>query len=189
MFGKHGRTFQCRASIFEEVTKIGNHVANTTALTQIRIPLFFFPFGNHWNVPLLMAGFRIICCSELEPQTPSEFSLLVVMTEPLSTSKQAGRETLEAAAHCNFLTRNKGRAPGRVGGRAAVLEEWAGFQEQSTQPSPEFMFAWGPRTRQILSRPVPCILLEKKATNQRKRLIFWKPSANLTVVFQECLEH
>lgn len=34
--------FQGGACVFAEVIKTGNHVANTTALTHIRMTLFFF---------------------------------------------------------------------------------------------------------------------------------------------------
>lgn len=40
---------------------------------------------------MLMTGFRIICCSKLEPQTPSKFSLLVVKIEA-SLDNQADRK-------------------------------------------------------------------------------------------------
>lgn len=146
-------------------------------------------------MPLLMAGFRIICCSKLEPQTLSEFPLLVVMTEA-SLNGQAG---LEAMAHCSFPRSSP--VPGRVGRDWVLLPSRKELDSRGkVHTSSELMFPWGPCTRQILSCQAQVLRqrrernshashLGKKATNQRKRLFFWKPSANVTVVFQECLEH
>ena len=57
--GKEGKTAQARASVFAEVKNTRSHVSHITVQTQIRIPLFFFfPFGNHRDVPTWRTGVR-----------------------------------------------------------------------------------------------------------------------------------
>lgn len=69
-----------------------------------------------------MTGFRIICCSKLEPQTPSKFSLLVVKTEAsLFTAKQAGGETVQLASPLTRKTELRGVEEGCWGPRG---ERW-----------------------------------------------------------------
>lgn len=134
-----------------------------------------------------MLGFRIIHCSKLEPQTPSEFSLQVAMIWA-SLDIQADRRTLGSHSSWSpspLLPRNRdrARAPMGVEGRALISQR----NNQSAQPTPELMFQLGPHTRQLFPCPgpvpeterggrktQPCISLGEKSNKPKKEMNFLK---------------